>query len=322
MKTIAIPDLYCPLPPSKANQYLSIIEEHSIKWLQQLNLFKNETIHTNFSKSKFFLLASYVLPECELEELKILNDWLSLMFTWDDQCDLLDLKTNPELLKFFQRRFIEILQGQELTDQDHSLSLGLKELRQRIYQRANNQSFHYFLQSFEGYLQGCFEEAMIRVQGIVPDIDTYMKSRNLSVGVRNCLALSEILNNCTLSDTLREQETVQQINQMAVNIIAWSNDIFSVSRELKSQDVHNLVIILHKRHKMPLEYAVQHVAEMHNLEVKKLLALQSSLPSFGENLDHELAKYISMVNSWIRGNLDWSSRSIRYQNMQALEIIN
>lgn len=107
---------------------------------------------------------------------------------------------------------------------------------------------------------------------------------------------------------------------MTNNIISWCNDIFSADREIGSGDVHNLVFVLHYQQQVNLEKAIKLAAKMHDQKVRELLILEASIPSFGEYLDIKLAKYISGLHAWIRGNQDWYSHSGRYQTLEKLEL--
>ncbi|QSJ14786.1 hypothetical protein JYQ62_23190 [Nostoc sp. UHCC 0702] len=54
---------------------------------------------------------------------------------------------------------------------------------------------------------------------------------------------------------------------------------------------------------------------------QKMMNLEATIPSFGEEVDAELARYISACHAWIRGNLDWSSHSGRYQSTEKLDLV-
>ncbi len=321
MQQLLSSGLYCPFP-SQINKYVDILEKHALEWVLQFNLQASKTAYQRFSKSKFFLLAASAYPDCGLEELKIGNDWLSWIFIWDDLCDMSEFKKQPEALKVFQQRFIEILRGAEPTKQDIPINHALADLRQRTRERASEKWFNYFLHCFEQYCDGCVEEAVIRAEGIVPNINTYMKCRRFSVGGYLFLTVSEFCNNYMLSDILRNHKTVKQLELITIDILAWCNDVFSASREIDSGDVHNLVIVLHHLHKLPLNKAIKRAADMHDQKVKSFINLEASLPSFGEDIDVELAKYISIMHSWISGNFNWYSLTSRYESAETLELIN
>ncbi|MGI8504769.1 MAG: terpene synthase family protein, partial [Hassallia sp.] len=99
------------------------------------------------------------------------------------------------------------------------------------------------------------------------------------------------------------------------------NDIFSVFREMKNNDVHNLVAVLHYQKEISLEQAIHDAAKMHDKEVRYFMNLETSLPSFGEEVDDQVTKYISGMYSWIRGNYDWYSLTARYHTVEKLELV-
>jgi 5-epi-alpha-selinene synthase len=319
MEKFTFPDLYCPFP-SQINRYATVLEDYSLQWLYNFDLLANELAYKRFAKSKFYLLAAGTYPYCELETLKITSDWHTWLFIWDDQCDMSDLGKQPEVLRIYHQRFIEILLGAELTSQDMALSHALSELRQRILQRCNPKWFDYFVRCCQDYFQGCLLQAEYRAQDIVPSVNTYIMIRNLCSAVDSCLALIELGYEIKHLDSIRKHYNLKQLNVMTNNIISWCNDIFSARREIESGDVHNLVFVLHHHHQISLGEAVKLAAKMHDQKVKELISLEASLPLFGEATDKELAKYISGLHSWIRGNLDWYFQSGRYHNQEKLEL--
>jgi 5-epi-alpha-selinene synthase len=319
MQQLLSPALYCPFP-SQINKHIDVLEEYALEWVLRFNLLEDESTYKRFCKSKFFFLAASAYPYSNLEELKIAHDWLSWVFIWDDQCDLSELKKQPEILNKFHQRYLEILNGAELNSQDTLFCRALIDLRERTLERASIKWFKYFISYLEDYFCGCVQEASNRAKGIVPDVDTYIKIRRSSVGVYAVLALSEFCNQFMMPDVLRNHYLVKKLELITTDIISWSNDIFSLSREIASGDVHNLIFVLHYHKQISLEEATKQVAQIHDAEVRSLLSLESFLPSFGEGLDVDVTKYILGMHSWISGNLDWYSHSFRYHNSERLEL--
>lgn len=321
MEKIILPDLYCPFP-LQINKHVDVLEEYALEWVLRFNLLENESrVYQRFSKSNFFLLTAYAYPHCQLEELKIANDWLSWLFIWDDQCDMSELGKQPEILKDYQKRFLEIFNGIEPTSQDIPLSHALSDIRKRMLQIGDLISFDRVVRSFEGYFHGCMLEAFNRLQGIVPDVNTYTKMRRLSVAGDLVLAWIDFFNHLTIPDVVKEQTIVSKLGEMTSNIISWCNDIFSASREMASGDFHNLVLVFHYQQKLPLEEAIKRCVDMHNQEVQAMIDLEASIPHFGEELDAELEKYILGLNAWISANLNWYADSARYQSLEKLELM-
>lgn len=121
--------------------------------------------------------------------------------------------------------------------------------------------------------------------------------------------------------SLRNHDTLNKLTQMTINILAWSNGIFSAPREIANGEVHNLVFVIHHHQKIPLEKAMLAAAAMHNQEVENLVKLESQITYFSAEIDAEITKYISGLHAWIRGNLDWYAHSGRYQITEKLELM-
>jgi len=319
MNNLIIPSLYSPFP-YQFNKYLEVLENTVFDWVLRFNLLADESAYQRFSKAKFYLLIASCYPHCELEELKIANDWLSWMMTWDDQCDISNLSTEPEVLTALHKRFIEVLNGAELTSGDSLRSHALVDLRQRMLQKGGARTFHNFVHSVEDYLHGCVQEAINRSQESVPDLDTYIHLRRSTGAMEPLFELIEFTNHLNIPKILRDYEKLKSLKIMTNNIVCWCNDIFSAPKEMASNDVHNLVLVLHYQQKQPLEQAFKSAAAMHDREIRNMLDLEASIPSFGENVDRELAKYISGLNCWIGGHLNWYSLSRRYQTVEKPQV--
>ncbi len=106
---------------------------------------------------------------------------------------------------------------------------------------------------------------------------------------------------------------MKRLTEASSNVVCWSNDVLSLEKELAHGDVHNLIIVLREATGIPLEEAAKRVVEMHNAEVRDFIALAPDLPSFGDTLDANLSRYISILQARMRGNLDWSLESGRYE---------
>jgi len=320
MQKLILPDLYCPFP-SQINQSVDVLKDYAFEWVMRFNLLSNEITYKRFSKTNFYWLTSCAYPHDNLEKLKIGNDWLSWLFIWDDHCDLSDFKNQPEALQVIHKRFLEIFTGAETTVQDIPLAHALSDIRQRMLQTYGKRYFHLLIPCLEDYFDGCVLQARNHSKLITPDIDAYVKTRRLSVAGDLVLAWVEYFNQLQIPNILRKHDIIEQINERAINILAWCNDIFSFPKELASNDVHNLVLVLHYQHQISLEKALEYAVDMHNQEVQAMLNLEASIPSFGEEVDIEVKKYISGIHDWIRGNFDWSKKTVRYNSLENLDLV-
>jgi 5-epi-alpha-selinene synthase len=312
MNNVATPDLYCPFP-AKLNQYVKQAEEHTNEWVIKLNLLHNEAAYKNFYAAKFFQLAAYFFADAPLEELKIVTDWSSWLFIWDDQCDMFDLGEKPDLLNSYQTRLIEVLKGDEPNITDVPIAWALSDIRRRILLKASPEWFNTFIQVIENYFEGCIWEANNRAQQQIPDVDTYTKKRLDTGGVYSIFKLLEFTQRIFLPETVQENFVVKELGKIANNVICWSNDIFSLPREMKQGDFHNLVLAIKHQHELTLDQSMREAVRMHDAEVQRFLDLELNLPEFGEEIDIQLNHYISGIRYSMGGHLDWYIDTNRYQ---------
>jgi 5-epi-alpha-selinene synthase len=320
MEKLILPDLYCPFP-SQINTYAGVLEDYAFEWVLRFNLLPNESTYQHFLKTNFFWLTSCAYPNYNLEELKIGNDWLSWLFIWDDHCDLSNFKNQPKQLQSIHKRFMEIFTGAKPTRQDIPLAHALSDILKRMLRIWGAKYFHLLVPCLQDYFNGCVLQANNHSQSKVPDVDTYIKTRRLSVAGDLMLAWIEYFNQLNIPNVLRKHHIIQKINEKTINIFAWCNDIYSLPKELASNDVHNLVLVLHYQQQCSLNEAIEYAVEMHNQEIRTLLNLEASLPSFGEEGDAEITKYLSGIHDWIRGNFDWSKKTERYNSLENLDLV-
>lgn len=318
MNSLILPALYCPFP-SQINKHVDVLEKHSMEWVLKFKLLPNESAYQALSNAKSFLLTASAYPCCNFKHLEIANDFMNWIIIWDEVSGLLDKGHQVETIKTWYKRFMEILQGSEITDTDIPLSFALGNLRQRMLEVTSVKWFSYFVRSFDEYIDGCVQESINWVEGIVPDIETYTTLRKATGVMEPLMDLIEFCDNLILPDFLRENDIIQKLRMMTNKIICLCNDIFSVAKEMAVGDFHNFIFVLHHQQQISLEEAIMCVADMHDREVKAMIDLEASIPSFGEELDVEIAKYISGLHTWIRGHLDWYSHSGRYQTVTRLE---
>ncbi len=146
----------------------------------------------------------------------------------------------------------------------------------------------------------------------VPHLEDYLVNRKYSGGILLVFDLIEAVEGIYLPTEVRNTY-IRSLVSMANNIGLWTNDMLSLQRELALGDVHNLVVVLQHHHQIPIQEALDRAMEMHDLEVKKYLELEKRLYEQKKPYENELKK----INDWssicLRGNLDWSMMTGRYQ---------
>lgn len=308
---IILPELFCPFP-SALNPAVEAVERHTNEWVRRFNLLPGEGAYRHFGAMRIGWLVARAYPNTALEQLQFLSDWTAWLFIQDDQCDELRIGKQPEELANIHAHFIDILSGMPPYNQDSPLAHALRDLRERIEPQASETCLLRFIHKVKEFFAGYFWEATNRANNIIPDVVTYMRMRLYTGGLYTYLELFEITEHLYLPLGVREHPTVQRLTQAALNAVCWTNDIFSLAKEMKQGDVHNLVLTLQHKHRLTLQEAIDRAAALHDAEVRTFINSELRLPSFGAAVDAELKRYVATLSSWMRGNVDWSYTSGRY----------
>ncbi|AKG23809.1 terpene synthase family protein [Calothrix sp. 336/3] len=320
MQKLFFPELYSPFP-YQVNKHVDVLADYAIEWILRFNLLTDELAYQRFLKSKFALLMSGAHPYCDLEELKIAHDWISWILMWDDQCDMSEIGEQPLLIKSFHKRFLEVLKGAEVTTKDVPLSHALHDLRERMLPMTNQKWFDGFVKTVEDYLNGMLQEAINRTNKIVPDVEGYIKLRQLTGAMEPLIELIEFCDHLQISDEARNSNYLKELKIMTNNIVCWCNDIFSAPREIASNEVHSLVLVLHHKHKLSFDESMQTTAKMHDQQVNSMIALEKYPPNFGVLVDAEVLKYVNGMHHWISSSMNWYSHTARYHTTEKLDVV-
>lgn len=311
-----VPDVRHPFP-SAVNEFAREVQEGNIEWVRRLGLLSEGRDLELFSATGIGWLAARTHPTLGLPELQLISDWYAWLFIRDDEGDDTEMSEQPDKLSTADARLLEVLEGAEPTGEDRSLVHGLRHLRDRLlwYLHSNNLSrawMRRFVRTVRAHLEATLWEASNRSQGIVPDVESYVRMRPLTGGLQIVTELVEIVEGEHVPAQVREHEVVAAMTRASHNVCCWVNDLISLAKELSHGEVNNLVVVLGGTHGLTLQEAIHRAAEMHDEEVRRFVALERSLPSFGSPVDEILAHYVSSLRSRMRGILDWSRDSVRY----------
>jgi 5-epi-alpha-selinene synthase len=307
--TLRLPLLSCPFPAA-LHRDAALIDRTTVAWAQQQQLVETDTAVQRLQAVKIGWLMARVYPTVNEPILQLLADWTTWGFLWDDHCSEV-YAADPDYLRQMHAHFLAILNGGTPPRASGSFGHALVDIRARILPRLSTAAFQRFVASVEQFFHACVWEATNRATGTVPEIATYLHMRPLSSGVYTYLELLPLISGRDLPEILHHPK-IQTLTEHAINAVCWINDVFSLSKELHHQDVHNLVVLLAAHHGISLQAAVDRVAALFNAEVQAFLDLHLQLPQWSGIAGPALTTYVALLQSWMRGSLDWSYTSGRY----------
>jgi 5-epi-alpha-selinene synthase len=312
MEDLVLPALYCPFP-SAVNRHAAAVQDETLAWVRHFQLVRREAAYQRFHAAKFGWLAARAYPRADFDELALVSAWNVWLFMLDDQCDEGGIGKDPEQLRILFAGLLDILRRPSVDPAPGSLASSLHDLWRRMSARATAAWRHRFTRDAGDYFTACLWEATNRAEGRTPSVRDYIAQRPLTGGLITDVDLIDLTEHIDLPDDVRAHAVLQRLTSMANNVVCWSNDIISLEKELRHGDVHNLVLAIQHERRCDLREAVDHAATLHDDEVRGFLTLERQIPSWGAAIDRDLARYVSVLRSWMRGNLDWAHETGRYR---------
>lgn len=314
MESVTIPQLYCPFP-SRLNPHAAAVHQGTLDWVQHFRFVSDEAAFRRIRATRIGWLAGRFHPNAPREMLQLVSDWYIWMFFRDDQRDESALGKDPKHLEAVNARYLEILSGQEPQTDEGSLAHAMRDLRDRLAAVAGTRVWmRRFIRIVQEHFDSTVWEATNRLRGAAPDVATYIRMRPITGGLHVDAALIEVAQGTRLPPEVQSHTVVQQLTVASNNVVCWANDIVSLQKEMRSGDLHNLILVLQQAYDLSLPAATGRALMMHNAEVQTFIELTQQLPTLGTaTVDVNLQRYVSTLRARIRGNLDWSLESGRYR---------
>lgn len=313
VERISVSDLFCPFAAA-VNVHAAAVQKETAQWTASFGLLPDEWSRRRFYATAATELAARTRPAVPLEELRLTSDLYVWMFLQDDMRDESEVGWHPEHLSDEDAYYLNILSGEDPAERDGPLVHALADLTRRLRAWASGPVWtRRFARAVGEYLDATIWEASNRARGTVPDLATYVEMRPLTGGLGIDDELIGLCEGTRLPREVTEHEVVRFLRRASANAVCWANDLLSLEKELACGDMHNLVLVLAHTENLELRQATQKAVRMHDAEVRTFIESVASLPSFGNAVDANLARYVATLATRMRGNLDWVRESERYR---------
>lgn len=294
-------------------------------WVRRMHLVSCAAAARHFDKIGVGLLAARVYGDTATPEKQaIVTDWLSWLFIFDDEVDEGDIGRRPEDLAVALDALLPGT-GVGRPVANHPRATALAEFWQRIQSCMPQAWCHRFLQHVAEYLHGCHWEATNRAAGRVPDPVVFSAMRRTAGAVIPSLDLIEFAYDIDLPVQFRVHPLCLDLVTSASDVICWTDDLFTVEKEMAHGDVHNFVIVLAHTQGCSIDAASEQV---HGLLTERLVAflnterrIRNSFDAFGISSTQQahVERWVHGLRTWIRGHLDWGIETPRYQQLEVVK---
>jgi terpene synthase-like protein len=314
---VVIPDqlteIVTPVNPLAADA-----DHHTVAWAEHHRLVTTPIARRRLATTRPGTLAAHCYPSASQDDLFLLADWMTWLFSLDDQNDEGTYGRNPEAL---ERALTEVFfaavkrDGQVTTN---PLGAALTNIFERIGERMSVGWRHRFLHHVFDYLTANIWQAAHRRTDDIPDLDTFPEMRRDAGAIIPSFDLVEFVESTTIPAELYYSRVYQRLITSAANVVCWTNDLMTLEKELAHDDRHNFVPVLGHALTIPLEDSIDEVAIRAGREIEFFLAAEAELDrvfdvlEVSDDLRAVTLNCVGMLRAWMRGHVEWGRTTARY----------
>jgi hypothetical protein len=303
--------LWCPIDPAIHPAWRTW-ERNTVVWMERFRLDSEQLeagrLHCITAGE---LAGRTVLNPADAAGPQFATDSLLWLFAFDDAyCDEGRYSHSPAEMAILVAEMIRIVETGRTTSAS-PCARALADLRQRLNGLASPVQIDRWVQSMRGYLGYQVWEAAYRQLGSVASIDEYAVARIRNGSMEVCAMTLDIAEGYEVPPAEMARPDVRALTEMVCFIVGLDNDIASYHKEHeRSNSKLNLVdVIAHERGQAAADALPDAVAFRDACLARYLDLARQVEPEVGG----ATRRYISGLSAWIRGNLDWSMHTGRYQ---------
>ncbi|KAI5116559.1 hypothetical protein M0805_000470 [Coniferiporia weirii] len=293
---IKLPDMcsMCPFSCS-LNPLYKPVEEETIAWINSYHILGDKT-HAFFKKTNASLMAAYCYPFAAHEKLRTASDLINVLFGMDEISDF-QSGANARLA---MGSHVRTLLG-ELACDNSGVSRMTTAFRARLIEQF---------------------EAERRESQTILSSEEYRIFRRENGAVKPTFDVIECCLGIELPDEVIEDPTFKRLYNTALDIILWANDIhsYNVEQAKEGHSFSNIITVVMKEKGLALQEAIDYVGTEFQEFITQFIADKAALPSFGAVVDGHVRGYVSGMEDWIAGYLQFSFETPRYFGPDRKEI--
>ncbi|MFI6406543.1 hypothetical protein [Streptomyces sp. NPDC050548] len=314
-----IPTYAEPTPPT-VSPYSQRIEQYVRELGESLGLKETqggrERLEAGYGK-----FVAWTYPEASFRDLCLCAEWLFFTFILDD-LHTLKAYDDPETWAPVHRRLMDIINtgkdpasAQERTP----FTKALTELSIRTGERLSPTLHRRLNRHLDLFFQGFTEESENRFRGTPPGIDSFTRTRRLSVGMEFGFDLVELSQRAEVPENIYETGLFREIVEAASDVVAWQNDLHSIRLDDMRGDFHNVVIVMQHAGGISLQEAIDSAVAKVQERIADFLAAEKQLRPFlkGRGVPpgtrEEILKVTAGMRQWTNGCLHWYGNTTRYK---------
>jgi hypothetical protein len=196
------------------------------------------------------------------------------------------------------------------------MAAALSDIWQRAKQWTSITWQRRFAHHHAEYFASQRQEAANRLHQRIPDVQAHIINRRSSSFSTASMDLIELVHHMEIPVEVYDSQPFQALLNSMYDLVGWTNDVYSLPKELARGEVNNLVVAVQNEGQCSLQDAINRVCDMINRETQRFEKLIQSLPPYPAEVDRMVRTYLVDVSHYIRTALDYERAGSRYQGWE------
>lgn len=254
--------------------------------------------------------AAHTYPRASARVVEIGANLISWLFLFDDAWGEGGPTRDPAVMRILFARIEAQILGAPTGES--CFERALDDLQTRLSQFVDAGWRERFAESMARYFDGCLLELPFRLARRSPRLREYRSLRRWSIGCFLVFDLVELTFDAPLDAAMAGKSDLCELRDLAAELCAWVNDIWSYEKEHGDEDLLNLVAVLQHDRKLTLPHAFAAAAALYNDDLQSFRVLRERFVARPTTSAREVA-YADGLLAWVNGNHAWTQTSHRYR---------
>jgi Terpene synthase family 2, C-terminal metal binding len=320
MSELHLPLIDIPFPV-RVSPHARYAEDDCRRWTREIGLVRDRPEARVTDSTMWSELAARVVPTAGRAAVVGQTRWLAWFGAFDDLSEL--SHHSPQEWDSVDHGIRDLAHSgfSPGTTAAHPLTRAFSQLTERM-QGSSGMSDGWrkrFSHHLIELLDICRAESERKGPQVPLSIEEYVVFRR-TIGYMPLLYdLQGILTNSDIPAELLDTVSYQSLQTLSIDAVNWINDIYSLTKEIESGQVQNIVIVISDTEKIPMQDALDEAAVRVKAVLEEFCAAEKEFKYSlaGKHLDaaatSRVERNIEGMRDWIVGPVGWYSVTARYQ---------
>ncbi|KAG9308665.1 isoprenoid synthase domain-containing protein [Chiua virens] len=284
----------------RVNDHQATADHAARAWFNSIRLYDDRKRSKFINYGKFDLFAALSFPDADLTHLTTCLIFFLWAFSTDDLSDEGDLQSKPDAVQAGHDVSMAVVANPDGPRPEYPYAAMLYDILGRFRETSTQGAYKRFIRAFQQWSDSQVTQSRNRSQDRIPTVEEFILMRRATIGGAMVEAMVEYSLDLELPDEVFANPIIQAMSDATTDLMTWPN------KEQSDGDYQNLVFcIMHERN-VGLQAAIDILTDMLAERVEHYIELKNQLPSFGADVDRELARYLHALENFVQGTVLWT----------------